>query len=114
MFGEKKKKNYSANKNLSFSFSKNSCQVTFHEKESVVHQNSVQAALSVETVGACCRTCGSLLIVTFHRGPADLFPSSGTATKDQGGAGAPTNVVTGSRWLSLDNMHLEKGSRRVE
>lgn len=73
----------------------------------------MQAVLAIETVGTCCRTCGSLLIVTFHRGPANLFTSGGTRTKGQGGAGAPTKVVTGSRWLSLENTHLEKGSRRV-
>lgn len=73
----------------------------------------MQAVLAIETVGPCCRICGSLPIVMFHKGPANLFPSSGTHTKGQGGAGAPTKVVTGSRRLSLENTHLEKGSRRV-
>ena len=106
----REKKKDSTNKNWRFfSFSKNSCQVTFHEMESDVHQNSTEAVLSVETAGAC----GSLPIVTFCRGPADLFPWGGTPTKGQGGAGAPGRVLTGSRWLLVENRHLEESSRRV-
>lgn len=67
----------------------------------------------METAGACCRTCGLLPVVTSDRASAGLFPSSATCARDQGAAGASMKVVTGSGWLSLENMHLEKGSRRV-
>lgn len=62
--------------------------------------------LAVEPVGPSLLSC--------FKGSCKLFPLNGTATKGQGGAGAPAKTVAGGRWFLPGNMQLEKGTRRVE